>query len=225
MSWKINGAEALASAARDLAQIPAASDRAAYRAVNKVAAKVQTQAKRTIVSQVMLTATYVGKRMDLVPATLDKPVAIIKARKRPTRLSTYGAKIVTVAAPGAKGDPLRKIPAGRKSAGVGVRVSRRGGWKILKGAFLMPLRSGREEGGNGLGVFIHPGAAAEATLRRASQRHEIYAGKGTSRGMKHLYGPSVDQLFRRIKDEISPTVQADLAEAFQKQLSYELGRS
>lgn len=66
------------------------------------------------------------------------------------------------------GDASRGIGEGDKAAGVSVDVNRKGA-KTITSAFTMPLKNG-----NGVGVFRREG------------------GK-----VKHLYGPSVYQVFRR----------------------------
>lgn len=67
-----------------------------------------------------------------------------------------------------KGDASRGIAEDKKAAGVSVDVNRKGA-KTITSAFTMPLKNG-----NGIGVFRREG------------------GK-----VKHLYGPSVYQVFRR----------------------------
>lgn len=72
----------------------------------------------------------------------------------------------------------------------------------MPGAFLIPMRAGTEAGGNGKGVFIRTGK-----------------GRGD---IKHLYGPSPDQLFRRYREENLPDIQRMLADAYASQLRFEL---
>lgn len=67
-----------------------------------------------------------------------------------------------------KGDASRGIAEDKKAAGVSVDVNRKGA-KTITSAFTMPLKNG-----NGIGAFRREG------------------GK-----VKHLYGPSVYQVFRR----------------------------
>lgn len=69
-----------------------------------------------------------------------------------------------------KGDQLRGIPANQKEGGISVEVTR-GGRKNMGGVFFMPLRNG-----NGMGAFQRTGDG--------------------DKDYKHLYGPSVYQLFR-----------------------------
>lgn len=201
-------------AARRLERATAAGERGIYRAINKVAGPAFRRAKRLITSQVNLTDKYLkeadstGKeRIRLIPATGSKLFAEIRARRRGTRLATYGAKQLRRRAKRpdkAKGDALRKIPPGSKQAGVSVKVSRRDGRKPMRGAFLVPLRRGLDNatvGDNGMGIFIRVG----------SGRKDI----------KHKYGPSVDQVFNRVKDEMIPDVREALIIAVRSQMRYE----
>jgi len=142
-----------------------------YTAVNQVAAAVDDESQKEIVSRVNLTADYVRERIDLDAATPNKAVAVIKARQRATRLATYGAKQVVKSSPRAKGDRLREIAPGQRAAGVQVAGVKRGsGGALLKKSFLIPLKNG-----NGFGVFTRIGAGRNA--------------------IRQLYGLSVDQVF------------------------------
>ena len=178
---------------------------AQYRAINQVAAKTMTRARRAITSQVRLSASYVRERMTLQRANREKPSAVIRARQRPTRLATYGAAQLTRVAAEAGGDALRGIPAGRKQAGVSVGVKKSGGRKKMRGAFLVPLRAGNVGGGNGLGVFVRTGPAR--------------------RDIKHLYGPSVDQLFNGVAETLTPEIETELEAALVRQITYEVDKA
>lgn len=214
--------EALEQVARELGLGASVVERTAYRAVNAVAAKNLTRARREIVSQVHLTPAYVRERMALRKANAGARVAVIAARRRPTRLATYGAKQVTRKDKGAKrgtghhggklwgvhagdGDKLRNIAAGSVPAGITVKELRRSPRQKLPGAFFMPLRSGKVEGGNGMGVFIR-------------------TGKG-KKDIKHLYGLSVDQVFKNVIDTIAPDVESELEEALLRQARYEFAKA
>lgn len=199
---KIEGIDKLRRMAASVRAIPEASQRAATRSVNAVASKVATQARRDIASQVNLPQSYIADQMRTTPATADKPVAVIRMRMRAIRLARFAASQVTKAAPRAKGDVRRGIAKGRKQAGVSVKVARQGGRKIMQGAFLVPLRAGKTAGGNGMGVFVRTGKGRDA--------------------IKHLYGPSPDQLFRRWRVEAAPDIARMLAQAYASQLRYEL---
>ena len=180
-----------------LAQMDAAKNRAIYRSINKVAAKTRTAGSKAIRKSVKLKAAYLNApgRFVLTKANPKKFSAEITAQDRATRLATYGAKQLTAkAGPRAMGDPLRGIARGRKAAGVSVNVS--GTRKKMAEAFMVPLKNG-----NGMGVFVRTGP-----------------GKND---IKHLYGPSVNQVFRTLMPEITKTTASDLQDAFLTQLAYE----
>lgn len=199
---KIVGIASLQKAATRIRSTPEASKAAAYRAANAVAAKVVTQAKREISAQINLTQRYIAEQTRTTKASSRNPVAEIRMRMRAVTLARFAAKQVTRVARRAKGDARRGIPAGRKQAGVGVKVNRQGGRRIMPGAFLIPLRAGRVAGGNGFGVFTRTGKGRDA--------------------IKHHYGPSPDQLFRRWISESKPDIRRMLADAYASQLRYEL---
>lgn len=202
MKLKIDGLQAVANLAAAARATPDAVQRAAYRSINQVAAKVQTDAVRTVASQLNLTVAYVRDKFALEKASRQNLLAVVKAGMRPIGLERFGATQLVAKADRAKGDVSRAIPAGRKQAGVSVKVSKTGARKKMPGAFLIPMRAGTEAGGNGKGVFIRTGK-----------------GRGD---IKHLYGPSPDQLFRRYREENLPDIQRMLADAYASQLRFEL---
>lgn len=202
---KIDGLETIARAVKGLQRIKDANARAAYRAVNSVSSKVATQSRREIGEQINLPQSYIRDQTTVTKASTDRPIAIIKMRKRPVRMARFGARQLTapVRGPrGARGDSSRGIPSGRKAAGVSVRISRSGGRTSRRSGFLIPLRAGNVDGGNGLGLFVR-------------------TGKGPT-AIKHKYGPSPDQLFRRWRSQAAPDIKTMLAEAYASQLKYEL---
>ena len=201
---KIEGIDAIVAAAKRMRAVPDASARAAYRAVNTVTARVFTIAKREIASEINLPQSYVAAQTTIIKATPDSAVGVIRMRMRAVRLARFAATQITKAAPRARGDARRGIAARRKQAGVSVKVARTGGRKRMPGAFMLPLRGGgsADGAGNGLGVFIR-------------------AGKGP-KAIRHLYGPSPDQLFRRWRAGATPDIKRMLFEAYSSQLRYEL---
>ncbi len=216
MSFRLKTSDALRTIG-SVERTATAVNRSVYRAINRVAEKTMTRSRREIVSQVNLTQPYVRERMKLEKATPSKSVAIISARVRPTRLATFNAKQLIrkanarrAAALDARrrglygsGDKMRGIPAGSVSAGVSVKVKRAGSRKRMSGAFFVPLKRGTDApGSNGMGVFIRTGTGRKA--------------------IKHLYGPSVDQVFSGVIEDIKPDVQEQLQEAVVKQAEYEL---
>jgi len=173
-----------------------AAGKAQFRAVNRVASKFRTASSKAIRGQVRLPASYVNENLTInQKATERNPTAVISGRKRPTRLARYGAKQLALAAGSARGDRLRGIPSGKKQAGVSVSVSRQGGRKKMRGAFLLPLKNSGV-----MGVFVRTGS-----------------GK---KDIEHLYGPSVDQVFRSVRDDLKPDVSKELVKEYRAQLRY-----
>lgn len=192
---------------RSLRAVAGESVTATMRAVNYAAKRARTEASRQIRDQINLPARYVNENLKIeFKATRARLRSVISARTRPTRLARYGAKQLTRKAKGpAKGDPLRGIASGRKQAGVSVSVKRGGSRRKMRKAFLVPLRRGRMPGEtSNMGVFIRTGR-----------------GK---KDIKHLYGPSVDQLFRRIREELAPSIRIDLASEYARQMDLLTGK-
>lgn len=173
-----------------------AAEKAQFRAVNRVASKFRTAASKAVRGQVRLPASYVNDNLKVrKKATQNNPEAVISGRKRPTRLARYGAKQLARSAKGAAGDQSRGISAGKKQAGVSVAVSRSSGRKKMRKAFLLPLR-----GTGTMGVFVRTGPG--------------------DKDIKHLYGPSVDQVFRDVRTELKPQIGKELAKEYQAQLNH-----
>lgn len=193
--------QALQKLAKQLGLMPAAIDRALAKVLNTLAPQVMDRAQSKIVSRVKLSRQYVEDRMKLTPATVARPVAIIKARERATRLATYMARQRIVGARLAKGDALRSIPQGFKQGGIytGVKV---GSNKLMGKAFLIPLRAGigagAIAGGNGMGVFVRTGQGKKA--------------------IRQLYGPSVNQLFSGIAKEMEEPVMQEMEDSLQREV-------
>lgn len=152
---------------------------ATVEAVNKAADKIYDLSRDRITSGINLTDSYLRRKMEVRPATEAKPEATISAsgaREAISLLREYDARMLQV--PRKTNTPSRGrgalgIPTGLKQGGVRVEVTR-GSQKFMEGAFLLPLRRGKEAGGNGFGVFL----------------------RGEGKGLSHRYGPSVYQLFR-----------------------------
>ena len=197
---KITGTDKLAKLSARVRSVPGIGERAMYRAINSTAAKVQTMAIKDITSQLALQTSYVRELFRIQQASPVKLFAVVSARRRAMRLARFGARQITRTAKNAKGDASRGIPAGRAAAGVSVKVTKAGGTKRMRKAFLLPLRAGNASGGNGMGIFVR-----------------LPNGE-----LKHLYGPSPDQVFRRWRHEQAPNVSLMLAQAYASQLRYEL---
>ncbi|UDL03975.1 phage tail protein [Marinobacter sp. CA1] len=175
-----------------------AVEKAQFRAVNRVTSKTRTLASKKIREEVRLKAAYINQNLKVTKkASINDPEAVITGRKRPTRLARYGAKQLARAAKSknASGDSVRGIAPGRKQAGVSVSVSRRGGRKKMRKAFLIPLKSAGV-----MGVFTRNGS-----------------GRGD---IRHRYGPSVDQVFRGVRKGLKPEIRRNLAAEYSRQFAH-----
>ena len=193
--------DALTALSAELGLVPAAIDRALATVLNRRAPDVMEDAKSKITSRVRLSESYVADRMRVTKATLSRPVAVVIASERSTKLASYMAVQRISGAPGAKGDQLRRIPAGFKQAGIytGVKTGNR---KLLSRAFMIPLQMGVDSGGNGMGVFVREGKGRKA--------------------IRHLYGPSVNQLFSGVVVEIEEPLKQMLEDDLMKEVADEM---
>lgn len=199
-----SGFDRLKKTAKSVRAIPEAVNRATFRAVNAVAAKSMTAARREIGEEVNLPQGYLREQMALFKARPKATVAEVRFRVRAVRLARFAALQLTKPAPRAKGDSSRGIPSGRKAAGVSVKVKRAGGRRRLPGGFLIPLRGSIDGTGNGVGLFIR-------------------TGKGR-RAIEHLYGPRPSDYFNSWKGRSRNDIGADLLDEYRRQLKFELSR-
>jgi hypothetical protein len=194
-------AKGLQRLSQALQALPGQSEQACMRAVNYAARKARTDGSKRIRQQVALKANYVNENLRLDQlATPSRLSARISARHRPVRLARFSARQLVRSAPSARGDSLRGISAGRRQAGVSVRVKPGAGQvRRMRRAFLVPLRRGKMPGdATSFGVFIRTGP-----------------GRGD---IKHLYGPSINQVFWSVREDLEPGIRRDLASEYARQM-------
>lgn len=183
--------------------------------VDVVALTVRTKSINDTVKQLNLTRDYVEARIarDETQASGNAAKALLRSQVRGATLQRFtGSRINTAPVNWSnsriqdmgkkfgkwsgwtyrKGDALRGIPENMKSAGYTVDVNRKGE-KTIASAFTLPLRRGTADGGNGVGVFQRPKGGGD---------------------LKHLYGPSVYQTFRRYITENQQTINDELRDTF-----------
>jgi hypothetical protein len=186
--------EGLSDAALYFKTVPEISAKAASLAINQTLQRGGLNlARKTIEEEIAFPKGYLtGDR--LAPKKFAKPNNLegsIVARKRATSLARF-----------AQGQPLNK-------PGISVRVGRDAGTTVLRGAWLVRLRQGasltQDQYNVGLAVRVKPGDK----LRNKKMEHKSWLVPGR---VALLYGPSVDQVFRQVADEISMPV-ADLVAA------------
>jgi hypothetical protein len=195
---------ALLAVADDLSNLsPDKLAESAVSALNETAERTFTLARDRITEGVNLSDPYLRRRMEVVKADKLGLHADIIARgdtSELTRLATYDAKMVIVPRDTAGRNRNRGvlgIPKGLKQQGVNVTVMR-GNEKTLDTVFLLRLRQGSRQGDK-FGVFLRDG-----------------------KRMKHLFGPSVYQLFAwqipRISGEVADDLEKTLIDRVAEQL-------
>jgi len=190
VSASLEGIQSLQKYFRDF---PEVSARAARDTVNKTAAFGYADSSRFMREQINFDQNYIGSFVNgnrliaTQKATTAKPVAVIEARQRPVSLARYAASR----------DVFGK-------AGVRVKVrGARGGAKMLKSGFLVKLRKGKariEDGYNiGLVVRMPKGVPLANKYKFAGKPYS-----DTDPDLYLLYGPSVDQVFKSVRDQVAP---------------------
>lgn len=197
----------------------------AHRVVNVVALHVNQRAVDQTVRELNLTREYVEAKIQNEQARKGgAAIAWVRSFVRGTTLQQFGAGPRTLKQPvnwsndqilamGKKfgrwpgwtrrtGDQFgnRNIPPNYKSRGIAVQIKRTGGEGVIDRGFIMPLRRRQEAGGNGYGVFA----------------------RDKSGVIKHRYGPSVYQTFRRYITDNSTPINEELLDEFNTQLGAQI---
>jgi hypothetical protein len=193
-------AEGLAEFSAYLDRLPDVTKQAAMLAINQTAErKAVPAARREIYDQVNFPRDYLNNdRLGVrSKATRNSLEATITGRQRPTSLARFLV-----------GTPTIESTRRRGAGGVKVRV-KPGVTKQLKGGFLVRLRAGKSDSGSfniGLAVRLRPGE--HLNTRGAPM---------LSKNVYLLYGPSVDQVFRIVADDITPETLDYLSAEFLRQ--------
>lgn len=184
-------AEGLDGLASYFKQAPSKATAAARMAINDVArSDGMKEIKRQIMEQVNFSSAYLtGDRLRIAKFASNTSLeARIVARKRATSLARF-----------AKGSIKAK---GEESPGVTVEV-RRGGATSLRKAWLVRLKAGAsldEDNYNvGLAVRVKPG-------ERVVGKYSAHTSWLVKNKVALLYGPSVDQVFREVADDVVPFI-------------------
>ena len=188
-----------------MAKFPEASVTAQRMAINQVAQRgALNLARDAILGEINFPKDYLkGDRLKVSKLATDNSLeAVITARKRATSLARFAAP----------GTPL----GSNARRGVRVQVKTAGGSILLRRAWLVRLRQGAsltEDAYNvGLAVRVRPG---ESIIGKRTV-HKSWLVKDA---VALLYGPSVDQVFREVADQIAPRVAQMTAAEFQRQFA------
>ena len=175
--------------------------RATVTALNGVVDRAYELSRERMIAGINLSDDYLRRRMRVEHATKGKPVASITAsgaRDDMTVLGRFDAKPRAVPTKTQRPAGPRRVPVqpGQKQAGVTVSVTK-GNADFIERGFMLPLKRGKEAGGNGFGVFAR---SRDGTL-------------------KHRYGPSVYQLFAYQAQTVSYAAEEDLEETLIEQVT------
>ena len=165
-------------------------DQMAARAVNDAADFARTRSSTLMRQQVNFPASYLqGQRSRLnvtQRASKSNPEAVITGRQRPTSLARFATST--------------------KKSRQGVRVVvKPGRSQLIPNSFLMPLKSGNEPGGNlGLAVRVKRGQSPRGAFKPTRINDRLWL----------LYGPSVDQVFKTVREDVAPDTAARMQQEF-----------
>lgn len=170
---------------KDIEALPDKARRAAFQAINKTADRARTAGARRILEQVNLPPSYLnpsqGRLTVAERARTDSLEARVRGRQRATSLARF---VVGDSRPGDK-------------AGLNVKIKAGGGARRLERAFLIRLRAGSAS----LDTKSNMGLAVRTSGEKPRTAYKpLLIGKN----LWLLYGPSVDQVWNTVRDDITP---------------------
>ncbi len=178
---------------KDLDKLDSRIQDAAQKAINATAPRVRAKAADRIRRQVNFPAGYLRgpqSRLKVTEyATPSKLAATVTGRQRPTSL----ARFVTGSKTPGKQNPTVTVKPGVP--------------KTMRRAFLMKLRGG-EEGNIGIAVRTSRGRMPDRAYKPVKISDNLYL----------VYGPSVDQVFRSVRQDVEPEAQLFLEAEFRRLL-------
>ena len=182
--------------------VPPIVRRSAMRAVNRATSRARTKSSRAIREIAALPASYLsgsnGRLSITEKATMRSLQSEIVGRRRATSLARYtNGKVLT---------PQQQ----RRREGIRVTV-KPGVAKFIRRGFLIKLRGADGDLLNvGLAVRTNGGPPAGA-----------FKPKKISENLWLLYGLSVDTLFKRVIGPLTPEIEDELADEFDRLLTVE----
>lgn len=194
----------LAPVADGFRRDPEKTREALRRAVNLAGERARTLGSREMRDQVALTKDYVDKRLTLVGRATPVDLSVlVRGSDRPTSLARFATN---------------RADAGKQRKEAKVRVKAGAGPKKVNRSFLVNLRAGRAETGNiGLAIRLPKSGVSG---RRLGTSGLVPFGKPNKKTQAYLvYGPSIDQIFDKTRDEIAPEVSRTLVREALRQLT------
>lgn len=183
-------------------EVSPAIRRSAMRAVNYATSRARTASSRRIRDTFNLSARYLSQgegRLTSTKADMSNLEGTITARRQATSLARY-----------ARGSVLSG-KAQRASKGVMVKVAKAGPAKRISRGFLIRLR-GAGGGLNNLGLAVRTDG---------SPPHGAFKPKKLTDNLYLLYGMSVDRMFDRVIGPMTPEIQDNLEQEFDRLMTLE----
>lgn len=160
----------------------------AARAINRTADIGRTASARAILTQVNFPASYLNPSDGRLAVTQRAAGQSLSATIKGRDQATSLARFVQGSKkPGARGGVTVEVKPGHA--------------KFMKRAFIMQLRN------NNLGLAIRTKGAAP---------DRAFKPRSLGRGLWLLYGPSVDQVFKSVRDTVSPQLLDTLEDEFNR---------
>lgn len=185
---------------------PDISAQAAMMAINQTAERTAVPlARQRIGEQVEFPPNYLKdpSRLGVTQkATRTNLEAVVSARQRPTSLARFA--------------PAGATPSNTQKGGISVQI-KQGQIKQFQRGFLVRLRAGatlnNDNFNMGLAVRLKPGESLHGTSGAKKLFNNVYL----------LYGPSVDQVFKTVADDITPEVLDAMATEYLRQFTRLMG--
>lgn len=173
-------------------------DLIASQVINKTVDRARKSSADKMRDQVRFPASYLqgeSSRLQVTQrASPNKLEAVITGRSRATSLARFASS------------------AKKSRTGVMVEV-KPGSPHLIPGTFLMPLKSGAEAGGNmGLAIRVKQGQRPKNAYRPVKINDRLWL----------LYGPSVNQVFKTVREDVSPEAAMFMQQEFKRLISREM---
>ncbi len=199
-------ADSLLDAIRYFERFPEVTEKAAQLAINDVTRRGALKlARDEIMGEIAFDKSYLtGDRLGVTKfAKKGDLEAVITGRKRATSVARFAAK----------GTPVGTGP--KVKMGVRVQVGR-GKTTVLRSAWLVRLNKGasmtEDQYNVGLAVRLKPGESLE-------NKHSTHKSWLVPGSVALLYGPSVDQVFATVSQQIADPVGDMVAKEFLRQFA------
>lgn len=182
---------------RGLAFLDSGIARAAATAINDASRHAVTAASKQIREQYNFKSAYLRDRIRITNKASESNLrVVIVSRRRQTRLDRFS--------------PLPSTPKlGRPRRLISVLVALEKGRKILRSAFWVPLKSGKDPGGNRFGLAIRKSVLGKLNLAKELDNSSAEGGSGDRR-YEVLHSISVADAFKVSLQTVQPDIDAYL---------------